>query len=304
MYNSTNILVISQVKEKVMKSLRYNIGVFLQDMRNSHVAAYSAQTSYFIIMSVFPFVLILLSLIRFTALTEDMLMEMVSGILPDVFYPIIEGIVVELYERANAIVSVSIILALWSSAKCVLAATNAFNSIYEVDETRNYIVLRFRSALYTAAFVVLIFVSLVLMVFGERINRFFVKHFPVIASVFRQVLNWRLVMLLVFQIVIFMFIYKVLPNRKSSLLLQLPGAAFTSMSWNIFSYIFSIYVEYGRMSYTYGSLTTLIIVMIWLYFCMYIMFIGAQINKYIEPDFRKILIKRKMKKRRLQKMNC
>ena len=115
-----------------MRKFVHSVQAFLEDMKDSHIPAYSAQTAYFIIMSVFPFVLILLSLIRFTALTEDMLMEMISDFLPAIFYPILNGIVEELYERANAVLSISVVLALWSSAKCVLAVTNGFNTIYEL----------------------------------------------------------------------------------------------------------------------------------------------------------------------------
>ena len=281
-----------------MRKFVHSVQAFLEDMKDSHIPAYSAQTAYFIIMSVFPFVLILLSLIRFTALTEDMLMEMISDFLPAIFYPILNGIVEELYERANAILSISVILALWSSAKCVLAVTNGFNTIYELKETRNYIILRLRSAAYTAGFIAIILVSLVLMVFGERINAFIGKSIPVIASAFQHVLDWRLIMIMALQIIIFVFMYKFLPNRKASFLSQVPGALFSSACWNIFSYLFSIYVEYGRMSYTYGSLTTLIVVMIWLYFCMYIMFIGAQINKFLEPVLKNLQHRKNYKRKK------
>lgn len=265
-----------------MRKLIKNVKIFMENMKKCHVSAYSAQTSYFIIMSVFPFVLILLSIVRFTALTEEMLMNMFSEVLPSIFLPIIENIADELYERANGILSISVLLALWSSAKSVLALTNGLNVIYSVNETRNYILLRLRSACYTAAFIIAIMISLVLMVFGEKFNIFIGNHFPIIASAFQYILDWRLIMVLAYQTVIFTLIYKFLPNRKTKYFAQLPGAIFSSIGWNIFSYLFSIYIKYGTLTYTYGSLTTLIIVMIWLYFCMYMIFIGALINRFFE----------------------
>lgn len=272
---------------------------FADDITRNHISAYSAQTSYFIIMSVFPFVLILLSLIRFTPLTEENLLKMISEVLPDVFYPIISGIVEELYERATAFISISVIIAIWSSAKCILAITNGFNLIYEVKETRNYFMLRFRSACYTVAFVIAIVASLILMVFGERLEQFFEQYLPIIAKVFHQILDWKLVIIMIVQILIFSLMYKFLPNRKGKFKNQLPGAIFTSVGWNVFSYLFSIYVGIGRLSNAYGSLTTLIVIMLWLYFCIYIIFIGAQINSFFEPQI--WWVTKKTKERRQSK---
>lgn len=270
-----------------------NIKRFFHDMGDSHISAYSAQASYFIIMSVFPFLLILLSIVRFTPLTEDMLMDMVSDVVSKMLYPVIDGIVQEIYVRANGVLSISVVLALWSSSKCMLAVTNGFNAIYEVDETRNYIVLRMRSCIHTVLFVLAIMVSLVLMVFGEHIHYVITEHFPVVASVFGQILDWRFLATIVLQILIFMLIYKFLPNKKMKLWKHFVGALFTTVGWNVFSYMFSLYIQYGTLSYTYGSLTTLVVIMIWLYFCMYIMFLGAQINKFLLPGIRKFLTNRK-----------
>lgn len=264
-----------------MKKLIRGVMKFLDGLKEGHVSAYSAQAAYFIIMSIFPFVLILLSLIRFTPLTKGMLMEMVTDVLPVMFHPIINGIIEELYERASAVLSVSVVLALWSSAKCVLALTNGLNTLFGLKETRNYVVLRLRSAAYTLAFVLMIVLSLALMVFGERINAILLQHLPKISGAFRHVLDWRLLMVIAFQTIIFLLMYRFLPNRKCRIMKLLPGALFASIGWNVFSYLFSIYVEYGRLSYTYGSLTTLVVVMIWLYFCMYMIFIGAWINQMV-----------------------
>ena len=87
---------------------------------------------------------------------------------------------------------------------------------------------------------------------------------------------------LVILALLFAVLYTYLPNRKMAFIRQLPGAVFTSVAWAVFSYVFSIYLEYAsNMSVLYGSLTTLVVVMLWLYFCMYLLFIGAEINQYL-----------------------
>lgn len=297
---SKSIIDFLIIKENEMAKLIKLAKDFTYDISKNHVSAYSALTSYFIIMSVIPFALILLSLIKFTPVTEDALIKLIDNLLPGMFYPVINGIVEELYERAVAFISISVVIAVWSSAKCILAITNGFNLIFEVEETRNYFILRLRSAGYTLAFVIAIVASLILSVFGEMLEEFLMKHFAVVASVFHRILDWKLLIMMVVQIIIFSLMYKFLPNRKGKLKNQLPGAVFSSIGWNLFSYIFSVYIGYGRFSYTYGSLTTLIAAMLWLYFCIYIIFIGAQINSFFEPQIR-YAAKRNMERKQSNK---
>ena len=88
--------------------------------------------------------------------------------------------------------------------------------------------------------------------------------------------------------VAFLLMYKFLPNRKATLKSQLPGAVISAVAWSVFSLIFSIYLEYFNVSNMYGSLTTLIMIMLWVYFCMFIVLLGAEINAYFEDKFGKL----------------
>ena len=84
------------------------------------------------------------------------------------------------------------------------------------------------------------------------------------------------------------FFYKVLPNRKATFKSQVPGAFITAVAWSAFSYFFSLYFEiFPGFSNTYGNLTALILVMLWMYVCMNLMLYGAEINAYFETEFRK-----------------
>jgi membrane protein len=75
-----------------------------------------------------------------------------------------------------------------------------------------------------------------------------------------------------------------LPNGRQPFFAQLPGAMAAALSWSVFSYGFSIYLTYAPqgMSAIYGSLTTAVIIMLWLYFCMWLLFLGAEINDYLQ----------------------
>ncbi len=95
--------------------------------------------------------------------------------------------------------------------------------------------------------------------------------------------------------VLFMVLYRFVPNRKARRIRQAPGAAFAAVCWYVFSIVFSLYVEYSPgLANMYGSLTTIVLVMLWLYFCMYIILIGAEINSYFEDQFRRVSYYRRM----------
>ena len=94
---------------------------------------------------------------------------------------------------------------------------------------------------------------------------------------------------------IFCAMYAWLPYKRQDFFSQLPGAVATSFAWSVFSYGFSVYIEYSKgMSAIYGSLTTVVMVMLWLYFCMWLLFMGAEINCYLEQpeSFQKMRSKR------------
>ena len=80
--------------------------------------------------------------------------------------------------------------------------------------------------------------------------------------------------------------YTFLPNRRNYLLRQFPGAVFTTVSWAVFTFFYGIYLNnIENLSWLYGSLVTLVVTMLWLYCCMYLWFMGAEINAYREnPD--------------------
>ena len=71
--------------------------------------------------------------------------------------------------------------------------------------------------------------------------------------------------------------------REIKIKRQFPGALFSAVGWTGFSFFFSLYFKYSsRLSEIYGSLTTIVCVMLWLYVCMYIFLMGAEINLYVE----------------------
>jgi len=273
---------------KVKRIIKIIIG-FFDRVTLDHVGAYAAQSSYFMLLSFIPFILLVMTSVRFTPLTEEMINGGIVHIIPEEFQTFVQGIIREVYTRSTAVVPITGILTLWSAGKGVQGLTNGLNSIYHTVETRNYLAARIRSAFYTLLFMVAIVFTMVLMIFGSDIQGLLEAYAPVVAGITRTIINMRTTISLATMSIILLMIYKFLPNRKASFKSQLPGAVLGSITWSAFSIGFSIYMQYiGNFRNMYGSLTTIILIMLWMYFCMFIILLGAEVNENFEDKFRKL----------------
>jgi len=262
---------------------------FVRKMNEDHVAAYAAQAAYFVVLSLIPFLLVLLTSVQYTPITREQVTDAVVQICPETIQDFITDIVDEVYTKSLAVVPVSAILALWSAGKAILSITNGLNSIYKVKETRNFAINRIQSVFYTIILLIAIIVTLILLVFGNSIQREITSYLPFLENVIAIIISLRTVITLVLLAVVFVLLYRFVPNRKSDFKSQLPGAVLTAIAWSLTSFGFSIYFDYfGGMSDMYGSMTSIILFMLWVYICMYIVMIGAELNCYYEDTFETI----------------
>ena len=251
-----------------------------------HMGAYAAQAAYFFVLSLIPIFLLLLTMVQFTPVTMNDVLEAVLQVFPSSVTPLIRAIVIQVYS-GSGVIPVTVIVALWSAGKGVLSVTYGLNCIYENTETRNYVYLRLRASLYTVIFLLAIMLSLVLSVFGNSISVMLYEHVPFLSRVVDFVIRIRTVVTLVVLTVFWDIVYKFLPNRsnmaKTTLRKQLPGAVFTACGWLFLSFIFSVYLDvFTGFSNMYGSLTTIVLIMLWLYGCMYIILLGGEVNALLE----------------------
>lgn len=259
---------------------------FSDELNNNHVNAYASSAAFFIFISLIPFLMLLLAVIPYTPVSKADILKAAVAILPDNVDSLAINIIDEMYGKSSAIISITIAATVWSAAKGVLAITRGLNAVYEIQETRNFIILRLRAAVYTVVIVLAVLVCLVVMVFSSKVNELLMEYLPYIARVSQRIVNTKWLVTLTVLIFLFIGLYKWIPNRKASLRSQIPGAVFSAVIWSGFSFVFSVYINYFGGFSMYGSLTTVVVIMLWLYICMWIMLLGAQINSYFEPDFR------------------
>lgn len=227
---------------------------------SDEMSVYAAQASFFIILAAFPFFMLLLSLVHFfPMLHESDLLEGVVEIFPDNLDALALTVIHDVQKSSSAaLLSASALAAIWSSSKGMLSIERGLNRAYEISVTRNYFIRRLICSGYTLLFTCFCAISLLFFGIGSVIMLFF--------------------FILAF--------YVVLPYQKQSAVRQIPGALFTAVGWSLFSWAFSFYFRhFENYLPTYGSLTAIILLMLWLYFCICILFIGAEIN-FITDSYR------------------
>lgn len=254
------------------------------NMSNDHVSEFSAQCSYYTILSFIPFVILLITLIQYTNIDQQTLFDVISKIIPSSMNEFVLGIVREVYSKSIGTISISIIFTLWSAGKGLYALTKGLHSVYNIngEKEKSMIYLRLRSIIETIIFIVLIMAGMVLLVFGNSlisiIKEYFggFENYTLISSIIAE-------FIFVFAtFVIFLFLYKFMPKHKATFKSQIPGAVFGAIALNVISFVFSKYLDiFKGFSITYGSLTTLMLIMMWTYSCFYSLFLGAELNKEI-----------------------
>lgn len=265
------------MKKKRIEKLK-NLAFNLLDME---IPVYAANACYFLAISIFPALLLVLASLRYTALSATDLIWLLEGILPGALMGAAESLIVSTYYNSSAgLLGISALAMLWSSSRGVHGLLTGLNRIYGVHEDRGWIYTRLISVGYTFVFLLLLIVTLVFQVFGESLaDRLWLGRF------LSGLIDLHSVWLVLVQILVFVLIYMVLPNRRNRFLWSLPGAVLAALGWRGFSQVFSLYVERMLERYTniYGSVYTVAIGLLWLYCCMCILLFGGLINRLLQP---------------------
>ena len=261
---------------KIWNSAKY----YARRFGTYHISTYAASASFFIMTAIFPLLTLALSIISFTPLSTEDLIGALLLIVPKSLWPLATYLAESMMRTSAAALSVSLIAALWSASKSMLGLLDGLNAIADVNDTRNFIFKRIICMGYILVLILGLVVNLGLRVFGQHILELLQRIAPGLAQVFSTLMQLRGLTLFGILALVFLLIYTFFPNKKMKVLQQIPGAMFTSFAWLLFSSLFSIYVNQAATSSLYGSLTTVILAMLWLYFCMYLIFLGAVFNNF------------------------
>ena len=270
--------------EKLKKTILWKwLQSILEFLRPMRISVHSAYTAFFLILSVFPASMILVGVLGYTSLEVEDVLSLVAQVVPEPLLPLARRLLSGAFEGTSApLLSISAVTAIWSASRGILGLKEGLNAVYGVKERRGYLVTRGISMFYTVLFVAMLVLTLVLNVFGTTILDYLHMTTNPVLLFLMDVIDFRFFLLLLLQTALFTAMYAALPDRKLGLWESFPGAIVASLGWLIFSNLFSLYVEhYPRYANIFGSLYAAALTMLWLYFCIMIVFCGGVINRYL-----------------------
>lgn len=285
-------------KIKLFVNFVYKFGVKISD---NYTAACAAQAAFFILLSVVPIISLILAVTTYLPFTQQDVLDVMMRVIPNDFTPYVKDIIEDLYSRAGkTVISVSAVAILWSASKGIAALMDGFNSMYQIRQENNFIKSRAIAIVYTILLIVMFAVVMSAYVTVSHYYKLYIHDAFELESglkniflFIRYVMGW----LLFYGFILMMFV--ILPggfglpmgkeekvNLGKRIKSQMPGAAFSSVAWLVISRVVVLYIEYfPNFSFMYGSLAGIVIAMLWLYFCMYSLFIGAVINYLLSKGY-------------------
>jgi membrane protein len=247
------------------------------------ISLHSAYTSFFLILSLFPFLLLFLGVLKYTTLEIADLMRIVEGWLPQNLLPI-AGTLIEISYRhsSGAVVSISLLAALYSASRGMFGLRNGLNAVYPSSGKPGFLRRRSLSALYTLVSLLLLVLTLGAYLLGTAaLDYLCMTTAPVVLTLVRLV-DWKWLLLAFLQSLQFAFMYAWLPDQRNRLRQCWPGAVAASLGWLAYSGLFSMYMDhFSDYTNIYGSIYALALGMLWLYFCIMIFFYGGALNRYL-----------------------
>ncbi len=277
---------MNETKRK--SALRRFYDYFAERIMADHVGAYASQGAFFLILSFIPTLMLVLYLVQYTPLTEGQISSAILTVIPEEFAPTVYTLIHQVFQRSTVVLPVSILLLLWSAGKTVLSLMYGLDTICRVKRRRNYFVNRALAMLYTVVFVVAMLAILLLMVFGQNLQVWLEEYVPNVAVYTDRILNVRMIFVLIILSLLFLVMYCVIPNRRTSILIQIPGAVLATLGWEILSKAFSLYLRIAdNPAWMYGNMTTIILLMIWIYYSIYAFLLGEEFNMMLEEYVRR-----------------
>ena len=255
-------------------------------IREKQIPLHAAYAGYFIILSVFPALLMLLSILRFTGIQVETLVALIDAFLPHALTDTVEELVYSTWANSTGtVLGLSALTALWSASRGVFGLLRGLNAVYDVWEDRGYFYTRGISVVYTFLFGLVLLLTLFLHVFGSTLLNWLSMVDNGIVIFLMDLIDLRFFLLLILQSLIFTLMFMVLPNQRNRFVDSLPGGILASIGWLVFSDLFSIYVEsFNSYSNIFGSIYAVALGMLWLYCCLSILFYGGALNHYLNQQ--------------------
>ncbi|MBN8251403.1 YihY/virulence factor BrkB family protein [Priestia flexa] len=257
----------------------------ITEIKEDNATGLAAEQAYYYMLSLFPMLILLLSIIPYLSLDANDAINVLESAMPAETADIFKENVVQFINNPNGgLLTIGILGTIWSASNGMNAFMRAMNEAYNVKETRSFIKVRGLSILLTIGLILTLVIALILPVFGGVILKALVSWgLPTSFGTFLSVLRW--IVAITIMIAVLSMLYRLAPNKKFPFAHVWPGAVAATLLWQLTSLGFSFYVSnFGNYSATYGSLGGVIVLMLWLFLTGLILVIGGEINAIYHQD--------------------
>jgi membrane protein len=246
---------------------------------DDEVAAYGAEMAYYFLLSVFPFLIFITTIIGYIPIPEESILESLAALLPYETYELIRENVRQILNNRNPrLLSFGFISMVWAAASGMGAAIRGINKALCQKDTRPFWIAIPLSVLFTILVAVLIVFYFVLLIFGRQIGSYLIQ--AGLAEFTWQ--GWdilRYAVAILMMILVFILLFRFSPCIKVRWRNAMPGAIFTTAGWLLVSWLFAWYTNhFWNLSRIYGSIGGIIGLMVWLFISAQLIIMGGEIN--------------------------
>lgn len=266
-----------------MKKIINILKLLIEKMNKNHIDEHAAGCAYYTILAFIPIIMLILTLTKYVGIEQEVLFFILNELIPsNILNNAIMEILMEVYSKSVGTITISAIFILWSAGKGFFALCKGLSEAYEAEQKNRFMQFRLRAILSTIIFVIVIILTLLILVFGNGINLILQEKFNIFSKIINFLLSCRTLISMITLSFVFAIMYKFIPKHRCKFKNQIPGAIIAAIACNIISAFYAIYINiFTGFSLMYGSLTTIALAMIWVYWCMYSILLGATINKLI-----------------------
>lgn len=274
---------------KMLKRSLHVIVDFFDGIGARKIWTFAAAAAFYLFLSLVPILGLVCSLLPYTPLTESIFLGFLQRFAPEELYSILANIITSIYDSSTATLSITAVVSVWSASLSMLALMRGMDAAQDLTRKENFIVFRLRACFFMIIALAAVLLTLCGIVYGGMILDLISAH---LASSWAEdvllgtikVARYPVMMLFLYFVFLIMFTW--MPAGRRKMRYQWPGAAFATVAWLVFSWAFSLYAGYSNRYGVYGILGTVIVALLWVYYCFFILLVGAYINRFVreEPD--------------------
>ncbi len=265
----------------------YNVAeFFVKGVTKSSITMRASAISFSMFMALFPAVIFLFTLIAYIPVEnfQQTLLNSILDIMPDNTYEAIRLAVEDIIKRQRGgLLSVGFFLAMIFSTNGIMSLISAFNSTYHAIETRKLVWQYIISFFIVIVLTVTVIFSVTLIIFGSDVLKYIVGHLTQNKILILNILfitRWLLIVLILFFVI--SLIFYLAPAKKTRFRFVSAGSTLATILFVLTSVGFDFYINnFSQYNKLYGSIGTLLVVMLWIYINALVLLIGFELNASI-----------------------